>query len=216
MTTPNILPLIQRQGSTGLNIQAVMVAMGISNKTARRLLVNLKAAGSITSVRTGNAVAYIATEHYAPKPAALRLQKPKQKTKRQTSQPRHDIAKVSSITGRSANLSPSRIAIEKILAEATGPLQRGFIADKVGISGDKCKSLLQRIARDNRATCTSTGWVRTTPKAPSQTAAVQRVCNGSQPNGDTDYWRQHMQAHRAPARAGAGDAFGLPSRGISA
>lgn len=215
MTTPNTLPLIQIQGSTGLSIQAVMVTMGISDKTARRLLGTLKAAGSITSVRTGNSVTYIATEHYAPKPAAPKPPK-LQKPKRPASQPRHDIAKISSITGRSANLSPERIAIEKILAEATGPLQRGFIAEKVGISGDKCKSLLQRIARDHRVTCTSAGWVRTTPNAPRETATVQRVCNGSQPNGDLNYWRQHMQDHRAPARAGAGDAFGLPSRGISA
>lgn len=215
MTTPNILPLIQHQGSTGLSIQAVMVAMGISDKTARRLLGNLKEAGSITSVRAGNAVAYIATEHYAPKPQVLKPPKLK-KPKRMASQPLHDIAKISRMGGRSANLSPERIAIEKILAEATGPLQRGIIAAKVGITGDRCKSILQRIARDHMATCTSTGWVRTTPKATGHTTTVRRVCNGSAPNGDTAYWRQHMQAHRAPARAGAGDAFGLPSRGISA
>lgn len=216
MTTPNILPLIQRQGAAGISILAVMGSMGISDKTARRLLGNLKTAGSITSVRTGNAVAYIATEHYKPKPAAQRLRKPRQKPNSKPSQPRHDIAKVSSLTGRSANISPERIAIEAILAEATGPLQRGIIAAQVGISGDKCKSILQRIARDNMVTCTSTGWVRTVRKEPSQTAAVHRVCNGSMANGDADYWRQHMQAHRVPARAGAGDAFGLPSRGISA
>lgn len=210
MTTPNILPMIQRQGSTGLSIQAVMVAMGISDKTARRLLGNLKAAGSITSVRTGNAVAYIATEHYAPMPAAPKPPK-LQKPKRLDSQPRHDIAKISSITGRSANLSPERIAIEKILSEATGPLQRGIIADQVGISGDKCKSLLQRIARDHRVTCTSAGWVRTTPKAPSETVVVQRVCNGSAGGVYAG-----VELRPFDGRPGALDAYRLPSRGISA
>jgi len=207
MTTPNILPLIQRQGSTGMRIAAITETAGISPVTARRLLHILLDAGQIKSVRTGNAVDYIATEHYVPK---LVIQKGP------PGRPRHDIAKISRSGGRSANLSPARVAIEAILAAATGPLQRGIIAAQVGISGDKCKSILQRIARDNMVTCTSTGWVRTVRKEPSQTAAVHRVCNGSMANGDADYWRQHMQAHRVPARAGAGDAFGLPSRGISA
>jgi len=191
MTTPNILPLIQRQGAAGISILAVMGSMGISDKTARRLLGNLKTAGSITSVRTGNAVAYIATEHYKPKPAAQRLRKPRQKPNSKPSQPRHDIAKVSSLTGRSANISPERIAIEAILAEATGPLQRGIIAAKVGITGDQCKNILQRIARDHKAATTPNGWVRTDNRPKDQRQRPERVCNGSMPNGDTDYWRRY-------------------------
>lgn len=182
MTTQNILPLIQRQGSTGIVIGQIMSAAGISPKTARRLLHLLLDAGQIKQERTGNTVHYIATEHYVPK-----LVIPKGPPGR----PRHNIAKVSSITGRSANLSPERIAIEAILAEATGPLLRGIIAAQAGITGDKAKSILQRIARDNGATCTPLGWVIASRKPAEQQQRPTRVCNSSQPNGDMDYWRRY-------------------------
>lgn len=182
MTTQNILPLIQRQGSTGIVIGQIMSAAGISPKTARRLLHLLLDAGQIKQERTGNTVHYIATEHYVPR-LVIKKGPP--------GRPRHDIAKISSVSGRSANISPERLAIEEILAEATGPLQRGIIAAKLGITGERCKNILQRMAREHKASCTTTGWVGVIQKPKDEQQRPTRVCNSSQPNGDMDYWRRY-------------------------
>jgi hypothetical protein len=192
--THDILPIIQTKGSAGCSMDQTMEAAGISYKTARRLLGLLVKSDKIKQVRTGNAVAYIAAEYYAPK-----LVIPKGPPGR----PRHDIAKISRMGERSANISPDRLAIEKVLAAATGPLQRGVIAEKVGINGNRCANILQRMARDNKARITNTGWISFDYNPKDRIQRELRVCNGSAPNGDIDYWKRYMSSTMSHVRAGA-------------
>jgi len=192
MTTHNILPIIQEQGKAGYSVDRIMDVAGISYKTARRLLGLLMKSDHIKQVRTGNAVAYIATEHYVPKLVI---------PKRPPGRPRHDIAKITRIEARPANISPERLAIEKILEEATGPLKRGIIAEMVGINGDRCKNYLRRIVLDGKAINTPNGWAKSVEKPKHD--RPMRVCNGSAPNGDVNYWKSYMNSTMSHVRAGA-------------
>lgn len=192
MTTHNILPIIQEQGAAGYSIDRIMDAAGISYKTARRLLGLLIKENKIQQVRSRNAVAYIATEHYIPK-LVIKKGPP--------GRPRRDIAKITRLGDRPANISPERLAIEKILEEATGPLKRGIIANMVGINGDRCKNYLRRMALDGKAVNTPAGWAK--PVAKPKQYRPMRVCNGSAPNGDVNYWKSYMNSTMSSARAGA-------------
>lgn len=192
MTNHNILQLIQEQGKSGYSVDRIMDAAGISYKTARRLLGLLVNSGHIQQVRTGNAVAYIATEHFVPKLVI---------PKRPPGRPRHDIAKITRIEARPANISPERLAIEKILEEATEPLKRGIIADMVGINGDRCKNYLRRLVLDGKAVNTPDGWAKSVAK--QKQYRPMRVCNGSSPNGDINYWKSYMSSTMSHVRASA-------------
>lgn len=193
MTNHNILPLIQEQGKAGYSVDRIMEAAGITYKTARRLLHILMDANHVKMVRDRNSVSYIATEHYVPKLVA---------PKRPPGRPRRDITKITRIGDRPANISPERLAIEKILENATGPLKRGIIAEQVGITGDRCKNFLQRMVQDGKAVNTPMGWAKSEVK-PKQQNRPLRVCNGSAPNGDVNYWKSYMNSTMSSARAGA-------------
>lgn len=189
MTNHNILPIIQERGIAGYSVDRIMDAAGISYKTARRLLGLLIDSKQVKLVRTGNAVAYIATEHYVQKLVI---------PKRPPGRPRHDIAKITRIEARPANISHERLAIEKILEEATGPLKRGIIAEMVGINGDRCKDFLRRLFLDGKAVNTPNGWEK--PVAKPKQDRPMRVCNGSAPNGDINYWKSYMSSTMSSAR----------------
>jgi hypothetical protein len=59
------------------------------------------------------------------------------------------------------------------------------------------------MARDNKARITNTGWISFDYNPKDRIQRELRVCNGSAPNGDIEYWKRYMSSTMSHVRAGA-------------
>lgn len=124
--------------------------------------------------------------------------------------PRHNIAKVTKSTERNSRLSDERLAVERCLQEATASLSCREIAAQTKVTGATVGAILQRLRHDGRAANTGTG---------SATKWHMRRANASPAKPECRYPTAIYTANELKpfsARAGALDAFSLPSRGIKA
>jgi hypothetical protein len=134
---------------------------------------------------------------------------------------RRDVARVSSITGRSGNISRSRLMVEEFVqARRLQPCSITQAAQALQIDLKSTSKIMQRMVADGLAVKVDTNGAQALyvwhtqaakyrakagqPEQRSSAKPIQTeppIRNSNQPNGTQEYWREHMRQLMAPARA---------------
>lgn len=131
-------------------------------------------------------------------------------TRKNKNSPVHDIARITSVTGRSGNISAARLLIEKALEDHAGtPLTQAQIAQVTGLKPVAINNPVHNMVVSKWAEAVPTdhprvlAYVKRGTQATSQPAPRDPeppIRNSNRPNGSTEFWARHIKAMNTPAR----------------
>jgi len=199
---------ITTQGATGATHLTTCVATGLDVETVRVHIKNMLRCGDVYAGKDPGSrpQVYLLPDHllaYQSAQATPATQRTPNLPPRTTS-----VMVIKTAQRRSGNLSPERVRVERLLAQATTPLTPLEVAQGTGLHKKQSNRILQDLRYQGGAVNVGVGkeslW-RAAGAAPAPTNREPRVCNANQPT------MRHGLCPQ-PARADALDHLQIKSR----